>query len=230
MLIKFCRGRESCIHVDCTKMPNVSKNSWYKRKKLLLVIAIPWILLLFLVLTHQIWLTKLASYLNFKTTISPSDVIIVLSGCTERFKHSVRLYKQGYAGNIMITASNEPLELANVHLDWEWIIRDAARQEGIPEAALLIVEDITSTYDEACFTRKIMLEKGFKSAIVVSSPYHMRRVRMIFEKVYKRSGISLYYSPVEESWFQVEKWWTREGELVAVVNEYIKLVFYWLKY
>ena len=213
------------------KITNRGEIPWYtRRKKLLIVIAGFCILILFLMLTHQIWLNKLAAFLNFQTAISPSDVIIVLTGKTARFKHGVRLYKQGYAGNIMITASNEPLELANVHLDWEEIIREAVRQEGIPETALLIIEDITSTYDEACFTRKVMLEKGFKSAIVVSSPYHMRRVRMIFEKVYKRSGISLHYSPVEESEFQVAKWWTREGELVAVVNEYIKLVFYRLKY
>ena len=212
-------------------MPNVSKISWYKRRKLLLVIVTPWILLLLLILTHQVWLTKLGAFLNFQTPISPSDVIIALTGKTERFKHGVRLYKRGYASHIMITVdSSTSLKFANVHLDWRDIIREAARQEEIPEPALLIVDGVTSTYDEACFTQNEMLKKGFKSAIVVSSPYHMRRVRMIFEKVYKRSEISLCYSPVEESWFQVEKWWTREGELVTVINEYIKLVLYRLKY
>lgn len=221
-------GENAVMH----KMVNSSDIPWYiKRKKLLIVTASLCILILFFMLTHQIWLTKLAAFLNFHTTISPSDVIITLTGDTERFKHSVRLYKQGYAPHIMITVdSNTPLKFANVHLDWRNIIRKATRQEGIPEQALLIVDGVTSTYDEACFTQNEMLKGGFKSAIVVSSPYHMRRVRMIFDKVYKKSGISLYYSPVEESWFQVEKWWTREGELVTVINEYIKLVLYRLKY
>ena len=214
------------------EIPSSSKIPWYiRRKKLLIVIAGFCILSLFLMLTYQFWLTKLATFLIFQTDISPSDVIIMLSGRTERFKHGVRLYKQRYASHIMITVdSSTPLEFANVHLDWRDIIREAARQEGIPEPALLIVDGVTSTYDEACFTQNEMLKKGFKSAILVSSPYHMRRVRMIFEKIYKRSGISLYYSPVEESAFQVEKWWTREGELVTVINEYIKLILYRLKY
>ena len=75
-----------------------------------------------------------------------------------------------------------------------------------------------------------MQRKGFHSAIVVSSPYHMRRVKMIFSKIYRDSGIELQYSPVRDSWFNVEKWWTRERELVTINNEYIKLIFYLLKY
>ena len=213
------------------EMPSSSGMPWYiRRKKLLIVITSFFILFLLLTLTYQFWLTKLATFLIFQTDISPSDVIIVLSGRTDRFKHGVRLYKQGYAENIMVCSDTISLNLAKVHLDWEEIIREAVRREGIPERDLLIVGIVTSTYDEACLTKNIMLKKNFKSAIVVSSPYHMRRVRMIFEKIYKGSGISLYYSPVEESKFQVEKWWTREGELVTVVNEYIKLVLYWIKY
>ena len=153
-------------------------------------------------LTYQVWLTKLATFLIFQTDISPSDVIIVLSGRTERFEHGVRLYKRGYASHIMINIdSSTSLKFANVHLDWENIIREAAQGEGIPETALIVVVGITSTYDDARFTRDEMLKREFESAIVVSSPYHMRRVRMIFEKIYKVSGISLHYSPVEESWF-----------------------------
>ena len=214
------------------KFTNDGEIPWYtRRKKLLIVVASFCIFILFFMLTYQVWLTKLAVFLNFQTAILPSDVIIILSGSTERFKHGVRLYKQGYASHIMINIdSSTSLKFANVHLDWRDIIREAAQQEGIPETALLIVDGVTSTYEDARFTRDEMLKRGFKSAIVVSSPYHMRRVRMIFEKIYKKSGISLHYNPVEESEFQVEKWWTREGELVAVVNEYIKLVLYWIKY
>ena len=77
--------------------------------------------------------------------------------------------------------------------------------------------------------KKVLLKEGFRSAIVVSSPFHMRRVKMIFDKAYKGSGISVYYSFVKESKLKIDKWWTREHELINVVNEYIKLVFYWFK-
>jgi len=54
---------------------------------------------------------------------------------------------------------------------------------------------------------------------------------MIFRKVFKdHKDISLQFSPVEDGKFQVKKWWTRENELIGVVNEYCKIVFYFFKY
>lgn len=209
-----------------------SKFPWYiRRKKLLIAIVLFCLLVLCLAFTYQILLTRLAEFLIFKTDISPSDVIIILSGNTERLNYGIKLYKQGYASHIMINLDSKfVLKCANIHLDWRNIIRQVRESKGIPENAFFIVDGITSTYDDARFSLDEMLKNGFESAIVVSSPYHMRRTRMTFDKVYKKSGISLYYSPVEKSWFQSEKWWTRERELITVTNEYIKLVLYWLKY
>ena len=185
-----------------------------------------------LIFTYRIWLTTLANFLVVQTiNIEPSDVIIVLTGDTERFKFGVSLYKQGYAPYIMQTIDKgASLRLAKVHLKWVDIIKEASQKEGIPTSALLLVEGITSTYDDARFTLDTMLAKNLKSAIVVSSPYHMRRVRMIFERIYKETGILLHYQPVKDSWFRIERWWSREDELIIVFNEYVKLFYYWFHY
>lgn len=209
-----------------------SKVSWHIRhKRFLIAIVVIFLFVMLLVFTHQIWLTKLAQFLIVQTDISPCDVIIMLSGGTERFRHSVDLYKQGFAPNIILNLDSQtPIKFADVQIDWRDILTLAREKGDIPETALLIIEGVSSTYDDARLSREEMQKRGFRSAIVVTSPYHTRRARMVFRKVYKDSGILLCYSPVEKSWFRVEKWWTRERELITVINESIKLVFYWLRY
>jgi uncharacterized SAM-binding protein YcdF (DUF218 family) len=65
----------------------------------------------------------------------------------------------------------------------------------------------------------------------VSSPYHMRRARMIFKKVFNdQRDITLTFSSTDNEDFQIHKWWTQENELTVVVTEYFKLTLYLFKY
>ncbi|HIA64621.1 TPA: YdcF family protein [Candidatus Poribacteria bacterium] len=200
------------------------------KKKWFILSCLAIILLVGAVLPYQFWLTRLAMVLIVQTdSLQPVDTIIILAGDAERFQHGVSLYESEYAPHIIFTSDSAPLLLVDLHINWEEITTNAIKKAGISEGSTSLVLS-TSTYDDAKYSYQLMQEKGFQSAIVVSSPYHMRRVRMIFNKIYKNSGIELQYSPVENSWFSVEKWWTRERELVTINNEYIKLIFYRLKY
>ena len=200
------------------------------KKKWLVLSCLAIVLLVSTVLPYQFWLTKLAILLIVETdSLQPADAIIILAGDAERFHHGVSLYESEYAPHIIFTSDSAPLLLIDLHIDWEEITQNAIKKAGIPEGATSLVRS-TSTYDDAKHSYQLMQRKGFHSAIVVSSPYHMRRVKMIFSKIYRDSGIELQYSSVRDSWFNVEKWWTRERELVTINNEYIKLIFYLLKY
>ena len=73
--------------------------------------------------------------------------------------------------------------------------------------------------------------RGFKFAIIVCSAHHMRRARMIFRKVFEdQKDISFQFNPAKSGDFEIHKWWTREGELISVVNEYCILILYFFKY
>ena len=177
-----------------------------------------------------LWLWRGAHYLIIETEISPSDVIIVLGGGTERMREGVNLYHQGYAPRLLVTGGGAQLMLAHVHLDWDRIMRHAARINNIPAEAVFVDVESTSTYEDAVNSKKILQEHGWSSAIVVTSIYHTRRVRMVFEKIYAESGIRLQYHPAPSDLLHPEGWWTREEDMVSVFSEYIKLVMYWVKY
>jgi uncharacterized SAM-binding protein YcdF (DUF218 family) len=93
----------------------------------------------------------------------------------------------------------------------------------------MLADTSTTTYEDALFARDIMLQNNFTSAIVVSSPYHMRRAAWLFGKVFKNDDITLLYSPVENSWFKPEQWWTDGRKIHAVMDEYAKFVYYLFK-
>ena len=178
----------------------------------------------------SLWLRYGGTYLIVETEVSPSDVIIVLGGGTERAQEAVNLYNEGYAPVVLFTGGHLRVDLMDVHLDWGSIMRYAARMKGLPSEALLLELESTSTYEDAVNTRRMLEEKGWHSAIVVSSIYHMRRTKMTFDHVYAGSGIRLQYRPAPTTRLNPDGWWKREDDSIYVVNEYLKMALYWFKY
>ena len=134
------------------------------------------------------------SFLVVQDRLRKVDVIIVLGGASgERTLQAADLYKRGYAPFILVCGGKGVWKFS-----WGEVMRDLAVEQGVPRDAI-ITEDLSrTTLEDAINARMIAEEKGFTSAIVVSSPYHMRRVSLLFRKVFKGSGISLIFYPVQE--------------------------------
>ena len=49
---------------------------------------------------------------------------------------------------------------------------------------------------------------------------------LLFNGDFKRSGVDLIPVPTAPSWFDLNRWWTREREIRVVLDEYIKLGYY----
>ncbi|MCM3791205.1 YdcF family protein [Domibacillus indicus] len=144
-----------------------------------------------------------------------AEVIITLSGDTGRLRKAVELYNKGYSSKIMLSNAAEP-----------GTTPEEAVTLGVPEQDLLLETEATSTYTNALYTKTLMVEQGFDSAIVVSSDYHMRRVKLIFDQVYKNSGIELTYV---SSLRNDEAWYRDKKNIRLTLKEFIKLPAYELR-
>lgn len=113
-----------------------------------------------------------------------ADAIIVLSGGQGRVEKAAELYKAGYAPYIILSNSKESASSSGDMLQ-------TALNLGIPQDAIYTENAAESTYQNAEFTLPIMKEHDFQSAIVVSSEFHMRRIKLLFERVYKNQILSL---------------------------------------
>lgn len=126
-----------------------------------------------------------------------ADVIIVLgaaayeSGVTpvfaERINHAAQLFNEGYADTVILTGG----VAEGNHVSDAWIAAQYAVEIGIPEWAILLEEDSSVTYENMKYSREIMDEHGFETAIIVSDPLHMKRAM----EMAKDNGIKAYSSP-----------------------------------
>jgi len=82
------------------------------------------------------------------------------------------------------------------------------------------------TYEEALVTRQVVEQGAYHSVIVVTSPYHLRRVRMIFNKMFANAGIRLTFYPSRNKAFSMDNWWKTNRGRKAVIHEYLGLIYY----
>ncbi|MFE4714514.1 YdcF family protein [Paenibacillus sp. NPDC056722] len=145
-----------------------------------------------------------------------AEVIIVLSGGPGRVEEAAKLYNAGYAPYMILSNAKESTSASGDMLQ-------TALALGIPQDAILTENEAESTYQNVEFTLPIMKEHGFTSAIVVSSDFHMRRVKILFDRVYKKSGIELTYIG-SDSGYHAGRWWRDRYSRETTFNEYVKMI------
>ena len=178
------------------------------------------------ILTRQTWLSAVGEVLVERDPLAPADVIVVLAGNSPfRARHAETLYAQGLAPHVII--SNEPLSSHGVQTTWLELRSVGLVRLTIPDSAIVPIPEISdSTYAEALRSREIMHARGWRSAILVTDPFHMRRATMTFRQAFEPAGLTVAASPADGSKYGVDNWWTDRNAIMRVAQEYIKLGYY----
>jgi uncharacterized SAM-binding protein YcdF (DUF218 family) len=168
-------------------------------------------------LAAAICLLVIVKYAGFFLVVDQApkkaDVIIVCSGTPSRSRLGISLYHQGYAPYIIFTGFNDR-------------IKTAAIERGVPANAIILDQQARSTYGNAFYSRALMQQYGFKSALVVSSTYHMRRVKIIFSSMDK--GYALTFTAAQDPGFNPALWWDSARSIRRVLREYAGILSYYL--
>jgi len=118
-----------------------------------------------------------------------SDCIIVL-GCQvkgthpspflqERLKEGIRLYKEGYGKYIIVSGGKGPGEdITEAEAMKKYLL-----DKGIEESKIVMEDESKNTMDNLAFSKKVMKNKGFKNAVVVSNNYHLKRVSLMCKRL-----------------------------------------------
>jgi uncharacterized SAM-binding protein YcdF (DUF218 family) len=70
---------------------------------------------------------------------------------------------------------------------------------------------------------ELMRNRGLRSAILVTSPYHQRRAAMLFEREFGRAGLTFRNHPADDPGWDATFWWTREPSRNLTLVELAKL-------
>lgn len=104
----------------------------------------------------------------------------------ERTLHAVSLFHRGLAPYVICTGGfhNDRLSAAAVACN-------LAISQGVPAHKTFLADGSMTTREDATSASKLMLDRGWITAIVVSHPLHLERARLLFEN----QGISVFPSP-----------------------------------
>jgi vancomycin permeability regulator SanA len=97
-------------------------------------------------------------------------------------------------------------------------------ERGVPKEKILrFVHDADSTREEATALAQFCAEHHFNSVVIVTSNYHTRRARYIFEKVFP-PGMAISIASAHDGDFDPESWWEKRKSQKLFVRELAGMV------
>jgi uncharacterized SAM-binding protein YcdF (DUF218 family) len=205
-----------------------------KRRRLVLLIA-----LLSAVVLWPLIAWAGAHLLIVRSELASADAIVVMSGSAtyrERADWAARLYREGRAPIVILTNDSlksgwDKKEERNPYF-YELAAREL-QQLGVPESKIQVVSDIAlGTYEESVGVRDYASAHQLKRLLVVTSAYHTRRTLWSLRHACEGSGIEIGIDSPPPGWQTPapSRWWWRRWGWKVVAGEYVKLVYYWMRY
>ena len=188
------------------------------------------IVAIYLILFQSPLMWWLAEPLHMAASPRPADAVVVLAGgggesgkagggYQERVKQAVELYRGGYAPHIIVSSGYA------FALQEAQVIKELAVAEGVPETAILLETKATNTRENVTFVGQILAQHQWRSILLVSSPYHMRRVVWTFRKL--APSVVVVPTPVISSQFYAHTRGVTLGQIGGILHEYLGILYYW---
>jgi uncharacterized SAM-binding protein YcdF (DUF218 family) len=151
-----------------------------------------------------------------------SDAIIVLSDdnfYADRATRAAQVYRQGLAP--LVVASGRKLR---PYAGIAELMEHDLVERGVPKDKILrIAHDADNTRMEAQALAQVATQRKWRSVIVVTSNYHTRRARYIFEYVFPAGSI-IRVTGARDGDFDPDSWWERRISVKEFVRELAAMV------
>jgi uncharacterized SAM-binding protein YcdF (DUF218 family) len=156
---------------------------------------------------------------------APADVIVVL-GCNPianngpspcmraRGGHAADLFKGDYAHNIIVTGN--PRE--------SYVLRSVLEGAGVPPEAIVPDSEAYNTIQNIENSGEIMADRGWRSAILVTEPFHINRSTLIAHDIWGQA-VTVYPSPAVDS----QNWDEWPAKVYNVTRDALSLMLYQVK-
>lgn len=183
------------------------------------------VVLAVLVLTLAWWqrdrlLAPIGSFLDNGEPPQKADVALVLAGGWrgERVLKAGELLQQGYVPYILLSGPKAYYEQPECNYAIPFAVEHGLKAEWFQCAP----NTAKSTEEEAGVMLAELRRRGVKKALVVSVRTHMRRARILYNKL-KPESLELHFVAAEDRQFRLEQWYkSREGKK-TVLLEWLKL-------
>jgi uncharacterized SAM-binding protein YcdF (DUF218 family) len=201
-------------------IPRSRKNRWRKSLRLGLAAVLIWPVVA--------WIAARA--LIVTVDLPTADVIAILSGSStyvERTHKAAELYKEGRAPLIVLTDDNTRGGWSSSEQRNPYFVERA----HVPPDKIRVAPGVAeSTHSEASIIRDYAMAHSLRSVLVVTSAYHSRRAFRSLQQSFAGTGTLIGITPTLPPTPGPSLWWLHLDGWRSVAVEYVKLVYYRLRY
>jgi uncharacterized SAM-binding protein YcdF (DUF218 family) len=186
----------------------------------------------FLLLFQSPFVWWMASPLLVEASPRAADAIVVFAGGVgesgeagggyqERVRQAVDLYHGGYAQHLVFSSG---FRFAFREAE---VMKNLAVDNGVPADAIELEQEAANTHDNVVFTQAILERHGWRTILLVSSPYHMRRATLTWRG--SASDITVVPTPARQSLFYAHQRGASLSQMRGILQEYVAIVVYWFR-
>jgi uncharacterized SAM-binding protein YcdF (DUF218 family) len=188
------------------------------------------------VLAHGPILRSVGRALVVEDPLGRADAIVVVAGGTpSREAAAAALFREGWAPRIILSNQFTPervrelIALGIRRVDLQGEARLALEKHGVPAAAIVALgEPVRITETELRLVRETAQARGYRRVILVTSPLHTRRVRLIWAREARGQIEGLVVGARRGEEFAVDGWWRHRRMAEGVLHEYLGLLAIYL--
>lgn len=182
-----------------------------------------------LILGRALWLPAVGRFLVVADPLQRADAIVPLAGERERVVYAAELFGEGHAA--WFVATDMPHQVPGIQDSYAQLVRQEAVWHGVPDDRIVAASATAqTTYQEAVAVRQLCLERGWRTLLVVTSPYHTRRARLAFRAAFRDTGTTIIVRPVSPHWYAPDTWWRSRDGLRETWTELLKLLLHVVGY
>lgn len=186
------------------------------------------VLVLLALVVLVVALPAVGRWLVVAEPLEPSDAIVVLDGQTPaRELAAAALFHRGLAPVVVVARAHDPYQrvraMAGEPSPQVRALRVLVHMEVPREAIQALERVVENTAEELAEDFAHARARGFRRVILVTSPAHSRRVRMIWNARYQAVLPALVHSTPHDP-FDTRRWWRSRRGLETVVHELAGIV------
>ncbi len=169
-------------------------------------------------------LSAMGAFLVHADPPQKADVAVVLAGdgWGRRILAAAQLERDGYVPKVIVSGTDG----AYGNYECDLAIPFAVRH-GFPDSYFAHLEHhARSTLEEAQAVVPELRRQGYKRVMIVTSNYHTRRSKSVFQNM--APDLTILMGAAPDEFFTVDGWWHKREAQKILFTEYEKLIAYWL--
>jgi uncharacterized SAM-binding protein YcdF (DUF218 family) len=174
-------------------------------------------------------LTFASKALVYEDPLVKTEVIVVLGGGNgNRIEAAARLYEDGFGEKLYFSGFRIYPETYTSGLMKKYAIK-----LGVPgDKIVASIPDVeVSTRGESVANLELLKKNGIKKFILVTSAYHTRRSKLMYENAIELLGYDIEFLvyPAPDPFVPIKNWWKIRSGQKGLFFEYVKSIAYYFK-